>query len=85
MRWVISLLSLAMLHGFFPRLLAYLGILNGVVGIVCESLRPVIGTWYALYGILFLWVAAAGWRLYQLGTSRSPSLEAERLEAQPVS
>jgi hypothetical protein len=67
----ILLLSLAMLRGVFPRLVAYLGILTGAVGMVCESLRPVIGSWYALYGILFLWVAAVGWRLYQLSRQHS--------------
>jgi hypothetical protein len=62
----ISLLSLAMLRGVFPRLVAYLGILTGLVGMACEILRPAIGSWYGLYGILFLWFAAVGWRLYQL-------------------
>ena len=81
----ILLLSLAMLRGVFPRLVAYLGILTGAVGIGCESLRPVIGSWYGLYGILLLWVAAVGWRLYQLGASRSPVLETKSLKAQAVS
>jgi hypothetical protein len=67
----VLLLSLAMLRGVFPRLVAYLGILTGLVGIVCESLRPVIGPWYGLYGVLFLWVAAVGWRLYHLSRQSS--------------
>jgi hypothetical protein len=69
----ILLLSLAMLRGVFPRLVAYLGILTGAVGIACEILRPVIGSWYALYGILFLWVVAVGWRLYQLSRTAKES------------
>jgi hypothetical protein len=78
----ILLLSVAMLRGVFPRVVAYLGILTGVVGMICESLRPVIGTWYALYGILFVWVAAVGWRLYRVGASRSSSPAPKGPEAQ---
>jgi hypothetical protein len=78
----ILLLSIAMLRGVFPRVVAYLGILTGVVGMICESLRPVIGPWYALYEILFIWVAAVGWRLYRVGASRSSSPAPQGLEAQ---
>jgi hypothetical protein len=58
-----------MLRGVFPRAVAYLGIMTGVVGMMCEILRPVLGGWYALYGILLVWLVAVGWRLYRLSQS----------------
>jgi hypothetical protein len=64
----ILILSLAMVKGVFSRFVAYLGMVTGVVGIVCESLRPLIGGWYGLYGILLLWLLAVGWQLYRLST-----------------
>jgi hypothetical protein len=66
----ILIVSLAMLKGIFPRLVAYLGMVTGVVGMVCESLRPIIGGWYGLYGILLLWLVLSGWTLFQLGRSQ---------------
>jgi hypothetical protein len=60
------LLSLALLKGVFSKGVAYLGIVTGVVGIVCESLRPILGAWYGLYGILLLWLLAVGWQLFRL-------------------
>jgi hypothetical protein len=65
----ILILSVAMLQGAFPRVVAYLGIATGLVGMGCEILRPVLGGWYALYGILLIWLVAVGWRLYRLSQS----------------
>jgi hypothetical protein len=62
----VLILSLAMLRGVFHKAVAYLGIVSGVVGIVCESLRPVIGAWYGIYGILLIWLLAVGWKLLRL-------------------
>lgn len=63
----ILIVSLVMLKGVFPRSLAYLGIATGVIGIVSEALRPVLGAGYIVYGLLLLaWFAAVGWGLYRL-------------------
>jgi hypothetical protein len=43
------------------------GIVTGVVGIICEALRPVIGLGYAVYIILYIWLILVGWQLYRLG------------------
>ncbi|QGF22566.1 hypothetical protein [Raineyella fluvialis] len=56
----ILVLSLAMWRGDSRRGLAVLGIVAGVLGMVSEVLRPVIGVAYLLYGLLlpvwFGWV-----------------------------
>lgn len=60
----ILVLSLVMWRGAFPRSMAIVGVVAGVVGIVSEALRPVIGSAYMLYGLLLpLWFALVGWRL----------------------
>ena len=64
----ILILSLVMLKGVFHRGVAYLGIITGVLGIVCEALRPLLGLGYAVYGLLLpIWFIAVGWKLYKLG------------------
>ncbi len=64
----ILLVSLVMLKGVFPRSVAYLGVATGAIGIVCETLRPILGAGYAAYGVLLLvWFVAIGWKLYRLG------------------
>lgn len=68
----VLVISVAMLRGVFYRGVAYLGILTGVIGIVCESLRPVMGTWYGIYGVMLIWLLAVGWKLLRLG--RAPSV-----------
>ena len=73
----VLIISLAMLKGVFSRAVAYLGIVSGVVGIVCESLRPVMGASYGIYGILLIWLVAVGWKLYQLSTRGSDSVVGE--------
>jgi hypothetical protein len=63
----ILIMSLVMLGGVFSRSLAYLGIATGAIGIVSESLRPVLGGGYVVYGLLLLvWLIAVGWGLYRL-------------------
>ncbi len=48
----------------FGRFLAVLGVLTGVVGIVSEALRPLMGPGYLLYGLLLpTWFALVGWKL----------------------
>ncbi len=63
----VLVISVAMLKGVFHRSIAYLGIITGIVGIVCESLRPVIGAGYSIYGIMLIWLLAVGWKLWRLG------------------
>lgn len=63
----ILIVSLVMLKGVFHKGVAYLGIVTGVLGIVCEPLRLVIGPVYAIYGLFLpFWFLAVGWKLYQL-------------------
>lgn len=70
----ILIMSLVMLRGVFSRSLAYLGIATGAIGIVSESLRPVLGVGYIFYGLLLLvWFIAIGWGLYRLAGREATS------------
>lgn len=63
----ILILSLVMLKGVFPKGVAYLGIATGVLGVISEALRPIIGPGYFVYGLLLpAWFLLVGWKLYQL-------------------
>lgn len=74
------LISLLMLRGVFTKPLAVLGVATGVIGIVSEALRPVLGGAYALYGVLlFVWLAWAGIELWRLGASRTEPTAREPL------
>ncbi|WP_406830679.1 DUF4386 domain-containing protein [Pedococcus sp. KACC 23699] len=65
------IVSLAMLHGVFPRFVALLGIVTGGLGIAAEVLRMVFEGFYGIYGILLpVWMGAVGWNLYRLGRHR---------------
>ncbi len=65
----VLLVAVLMLRGTFARALAWLGVATGVIGVVSEVLRPVLGWAYAVYGLLLFvwlaWVAVALWRLAQ--------------------
>jgi uncharacterized protein DUF4386 len=64
------IVALVMLRGIFPKWIAYLGIVTGLLGIASEALRPVIEGGYGIYGVLLLvWMGAVGWKLYGLGTA----------------
>ena len=66
-------LSLVMLRGVFAKGIAYLGILTGAAGVVCEALKPWLGIGYIVYGLLlFVWLIVIGWQLYQVGTGHAP-------------
>jgi hypothetical protein len=75
----ILLLSALMTRGVFPKGLAWLGVATGLVGIVAEALRPMIGWAYAIYGLaLFVWLIWVGLALWRLGTGdRDPVNNAE--------
>jgi hypothetical protein len=78
----ILIISLVMLKGVFPKGVAYVGIVTGVLGIFSEALRPILGPGYIVYGLLLpIWFIAVGWKLYRLGSSSSHSREAKQLEA----
>jgi len=63
----ILIISLVMLKGVFPKGVAYLGIVTGVLGIVSEALRPIIGPGYFVYGLLLpTWFLVVGWKFYRL-------------------
>jgi hypothetical protein len=63
----ILVISLVMLKGVFPKGVAYLGIATGVLGVVGEVFRPLIGAGYSVYGVLLpIWFLAVGWKLYRL-------------------
>lgn len=64
----ILLISLLLLRAALPRWVGWLGLVTGAIGVVSESLRPVIGGLYAGYGtLLFVWFVAAGGMLLRLG------------------
>jgi hypothetical protein len=77
----ILIVSLVMLKGIFRRWVVYLGIATGVIGVVSEALKPVLGLGYILYGLLLmLWIIAIGWELLRLARSSTfaacgPALE----------
>ena len=82
----ILIISLVMLKGVFHKGVAYLGIVTGALGILSETLRPMLGVGYSVYGILLpIWFIAVGWKLYRLGSSRSHSRVAKKLEARALS
>ncbi len=61
-------LSLVMVRGVSHKGVAYLGLATGAIGIISESLRPLLGLGYIGYGLLLpTWFLAVGWKLYQLG------------------
>ncbi len=63
----ILIISFVMLKGVFPKGVAYLGIVTGVLGIVSEALRPILGPGYFVYGLLLpTWFLVVGWKLYRL-------------------
>jgi hypothetical protein len=67
----ILVVSLVMLSGGVHRGVAYLGIVTGALGVVGEALRSVLGSAYAVYGVLLLaWLVAVGWAL--LRAAREP-------------
>lgn len=68
----ILLISLVMIKGVFPRWVAYLGVVTGAIGIVSETLRPLLGAGYSVYGVLLLtWFLAVGATLHRLGRADS--------------
>ncbi|KRC91829.1 hypothetical protein ASE25_00035 [Terrabacter sp. Root85] len=65
------LVSVVMLRGVFPRWVAWLGVVAGVLGIAAEALRTVVEGFYVVYGVLLpIWMAAVAWHLYRLGRQR---------------
>ena len=77
----VLVIALAMLKGVFQKGIAYVGIVTGVVGIICEAFRPILGPGYSIYLILLIWLLAVGWKLYRLGSSSSDSRMAKKLKA----
>lgn len=71
----VLLISVVMLRATFPRGLAWLGVVTGAVGIVCEALRPWLGIVYSLYGILlFVWLIWVTWVLWRLADKPAVSV-----------
>jgi hypothetical protein len=63
----ILIVALVMLKGVFPKPTAYLGVATGIIGIISEIFRPIMGASYTIYGLLLLiWFFAVGWKLYRL-------------------
>lgn len=74
----IGVLSLLMRRGGFGTGLAVLGVLAGVLGVMFEVTRPMIGAWYSVYGLLLpVWFGLVGWRL--LRRPNPPVAESIRL------
>ena len=69
----ILLLSVVMLKGVFGKGAAYIGIATGIIGIVSEALRPLIGFAYSLYGLLLLvWFIMVGGKLFLVSRDTVP-------------
>lgn len=82
----ILILSLLMLKGVFHKSVAYFGVVTGALGIVSETLRPILGVGYALYGVLLIaWFLVIGWNLFRLGASSEPDREAKKFSAPALS
>lgn len=63
----ILILSGIMGRSDFGRVIAVVGVITGAVGIIAETLRPVIGAAYLVYGLLLpVWFALVGWKLLGL-------------------
>ena len=58
----ILLLAALMVRGVFPKGLAWLGVVTGVVGVAAEAFRPWLGWAYAVYGLVALRLADRGGR-----------------------
>ena len=70
----ILVLSALMGRSELGRGLAVLGMLTGAIGILSETLRPMIGPAYMLYGLLLpLWFALVGCTLLRQGRRGPPS------------
>ncbi len=77
----ILVISLVMLKGVFHKGVAYLGIATGALGIISETLRPILGIGYIVYGVLLpIWFIAVGWKLYRLGSNSSHSRVEKKLK-----
>lgn len=78
----ILIVSLPMRGGVFPKGVAYLGVVTGVAGVVCEVLRDTLGAGYFVYGTLLpAWFVAVGWTLYRLarGANDDPTANPTRV------
>jgi hypothetical protein len=68
----VSLLSLVMLKGIFPRPTAYVGLAVFPAALVGLALEPLVGVGYFWWWIvLVVWFTLVGWRLYELGGSHA--------------
>ena len=64
----ILLISVVMIGSAFPRVLAWLGVATGAVGVVSEVLRHAVPGFYLGYGVLlWAWFIATGIALIRLG------------------
>lgn len=65
----ILILSLVMLKDNSTKIVAYLGIVTGALGIFSEGFRTIIGAGYILYGVLLIaWFIVIGWELIRMTT-----------------
>ena len=73
----ILLLAALMVRGVFPRVLSWLGVATGVVGVAAEAFRPWLGWSYAIYGVLlFAWLIGVSRALWRLGAAPAEVKEA---------
>lgn len=69
----ILVLSLLMRPAGWGTPVAALGIITGILGLAFETLRPMVGASYAVYGLLLpAWFAIVGWKLLHLPDHRAP-------------
>lgn len=71
----ILVISIVMLKGIFSKRVAYLGIITGILGIISEGMRTMLGASYIIYGILLMvWFLVIGWELVKIGRERATSI-----------
>lgn len=71
----ILLISFVMTRGVFPRILGWLGVTTGSLGVIAEALRHAVPSFYWAYGVLlWIWFIATGVALLRLGR-RTPEWE----------
>ena len=79
----ILVLSLVAWRGPVPAAVAAFGILTGALGIVAESLRPLIDYGYLIYGLLLpTWFILTGWTLHTHG--RDPTIASQPTMGDPA-
>jgi hypothetical protein len=77
----ITVLSIVMLRGVFPKVSAYLGLATFPLAVLGEAFAPILGQallGYLWWAFFLIWLIVVGWTLLRLG---SKGTEAKRTES----